>query len=166
MKLAQLKLDVAIQLKHQAWKRLLRPYCKTTQALCQAVLEETRLARSDCFFEMAVVLADDAFIKELNCTYRGKDAPTNVLSFPSGDLPKRLVAKQTYALGDIVLAYETLEREAQEQHKDLKAHATHLITHGILHLLDYDHMTPKEAEQMEKLEIKILKKQNISNPYL
>jgi len=105
---------------------------------------------------MAVVLADDAFIRELNRDYRGQDKPTNVLSFPGEDA----------YLGDLILAYETVEREAREQGKSAKHHAIHLLVHGTLHLLGYDHMVAKDAARMEALEIKILKKQEIDNPYL
>ena len=108
--------------------------------------------------EVAVVLADDAFVQQLNKDYRGKNAPTNVLSFPNDE--------QTGELGDIILALETIEREATAQGKKFRDHAAHLLVHGFLHLLGYDHIKDAEAEVMEKKEIKILQKLAIANPYL
>jgi probable rRNA maturation factor len=92
----------------------------------------------------------------LNKSYRGKDKATNVLSFINDDEP----------LGDIILAYETIEREAIEQEKSFRDHTIHLIIHGILHLMGHDHEVPEEAAKMEAKEIKILKKLGIENPYL
>ena len=143
--------DISVQLHTLRWRTLLRPYCKTVRMACAAALPNREGA-----VEMAVVLADDAFIRELNRTYRGKDRPTNVLSFHGDDA----------YLGDIVLALETIEREALEQKKSFKNHAVHLLVHGTLHLLGHDHEEEKAAQKMEKMEIKILKKLGVSNPYL
>ena len=163
-----MELDVAVQLKHSAWKRVLRPYCKTTRALCEAALAETPLAKTSRRYEIAVVLADDAFIRELNRDYRCVDKATNVLSFPGMEPwdARQLKGLDEFYIGDVVLAYETLEREALAQQKPLREHAAHLLTHGVLHLLGYDHDEETAAARMEKLEIKILKKQGIDNPYL
>lgn len=106
--------------------------------------------------EVAVVLMDDAAIAEVNHQFRGKNKPTNVLSFPS---------EETGELGDILLAYETIAREAEEQNKTLKAHTIHMLVHGVLHLLGHDHMQKDEAERMESLEIKILSQLGVDNPY-
>ncbi|MDE3060386.1 MAG: rRNA maturation RNase YbeY [Pseudomonadota bacterium] len=144
-------MDIAVQLHHPRWKTLLRPYCKTVREACQAALAATRQKG-----EIAVVLADDAFVRDLNKTYRGRDKPTNVLSFPGdGDY-----------LGDIILALETVEREAREQGKTARDHAKHLLVHGTLHLLGYDHEREGEARRMEALEIKILRNLSVANPYL
>lgn len=106
--------------------------------------------------EVSVVLSNDKEVQALNKTFRHKDKPTNVLSFPS-DLVEEL--------GDIILAYETVMKEATESHIPLLNHTRHLIIHGFLHLLGYDHEEEKEAEKMEAMEIKILKSLNIKNPY-
>jgi probable rRNA maturation factor len=105
--------------------------------------------------ELSLVLSDDAQVRILNRTYRQKDTPTNVLSFPqTGPL-----------LGDIVLARETLLREAAEKHVSFEAHLTHLIIHGWLHLQGFDHQTEAEAQEMEAVEIAALRTLGIDNPY-
>lgn len=107
-----------------------------------------------------ILLASDAEVRELNATYRGKDKPTNVLSFPNGEKEEGVLQ-----LGDIILAYETVKAEAVEQDKPFKHHLTHLVIHGILHLLGHDHEVEEEANRMESLEIKLLKQMGIANPY-
>ncbi|MCB1563709.1 MAG: rRNA maturation RNase YbeY [Alphaproteobacteria bacterium] len=115
--------------------------------------------------ELSVVLADDIFVRTLNRDYRGQDKPTNVLSFPQNE-PDAFTGDTPIAtLGDIVLAFETVQTEAQEQNKSFKDHTSHLIVHGLLHLLGFDHIGDEEAETMETLEIKILKALDIKNPY-
>ena len=106
--------------------------------------------------EISVALGNDHFIQDLNHTYRGKNKPTNVLSFPQ---------EESHALGDIAMAYDTIVHEAEEQNKKLSDHAMHLFVHGLLHLMGFDHETDKEALEMEALEIKILERMNIKNPY-
>ena len=154
-------LDVTVQLKHPRWKALLKPYCETVREACGAALAQERVQDSGSRIwgrlEMAVVLADDKFIRQLNRDYRGKDKPTNVLAFPSDEESQ---------LGDVVLALETIEREAREQKKTVKNHTKHLLVHGTLHLLGYDHERKKDAAQMEALEIKILETLGVANPYL
>lgn len=105
---------------------------------------------------VALLLADDAALKALNARFRGRDAATNVLSFPS---------TSPGFLGDIALAFETCAREAAEKGVSLADHAAHLIVHGLLHLARYDHQNGLEAAAMEGLEIDILDALGISNPY-
>jgi probable rRNA maturation factor len=112
--------------------------------------------------EIAVCLADDARIRALNKDWRGKDAPTNVLSFPGA--PAERISRAPF-LGDIILAFETTAREAADETKALEHHLSHLIVHGVLHLLGYDHMTPGDAERMEHLERIILASLAIPDPY-
>jgi probable rRNA maturation factor len=112
---------------------------------------------------VSVVLADDALVRRLNRQWRRIDAATNVLSFPS--LDQELPPKAPFLLGDVVLAYETVSREAQEQGKDLADHLRHLVVHGILHLLGYDHEDPGQAEQMEALETQVLARLGVGDPY-
>ena len=113
------------------------------------------LVKSDAQ-ELSISLVSDRQIKKINLQFRDKNKPTNVLSFPAFD---------RVFLGDIVIAYETLEHEAKEQKKKFNDHLTHLILHSILHLLGHDHEEEKMAQKMEKLEIKILKQLDIENPY-
>lgn len=150
------KLNITLNIQTPLWKSRLKPYKKTVQEILDAALSETNLKNKAEIFEVAVVLADDDFVQGLNKEFRGKDKPTNVLSFPS----------ESPELGDIILAIETIEREAKEQNKTFREHTAHLLAHGFLHLLGYDHEQEKEAEKMERKEIKILKSLGIKNPYL
>ena len=114
--------------------------------------------------ELAVVLTDDAAIRLLNRDWRSKDAATNVLSFPARE-PRRAPALPRL-LGDIVIAYETTEREAHAEHKSFAHHLAHLAVHGFLHLAGYDHQADDEAAVMERLEILILAQLAIPDPYI
>lgn len=114
--------------------------------------------------EKAVVaFADDAAVRELNARYRGRDRATNVLSFPAAELPGS--SGEAMPLGDIILARETVAREADEQGIDFLDHTTHLIVHGVLHLAGYDHEDQDDATEMESLEVDILSMLDIDDPY-
>lgn len=111
-----------------------------------------------------VLFASDEAISAINSEWRGKEKPTNVLSFPvPEDMP--FPADEPRPLGDLVMAYGVVSREAEVQGKSLRDHTTHLMVHGTLHLLGYDHETDGEAEEMEALETCILKGLGISDPY-
>ena len=118
----------------------------------------------DC--EIGIACVDTAESQQLNLQYREKDKPTNVLSFPS-DIPEEMLALlDAEQLGDLVICIPVVLQEAAEQHKKPLDHFTHLLVHGVLHLLGYDHETCEaDAEEMEALEIAILKKLTIENPY-
>ena len=114
--------------------------------------------------ELAVVLTDDAAIRALNRDWRGKDAATNVLSFPAKEArPDRRAPR---LLGDIVIAYETVAREAAAEGKAFMHHLAHLAVHGFLHLVGYDHEANGDADAMERLEIAILARLDVPDPYL
>ena len=112
-----------------------------------------------------IALADDAAQRELNRVWRGKDAPTNVLAFPAADLATPLPPGAPLLLGDVVLALETVRREAAEQQKPIADHLRHLVVHGVLHLLGHDHVDPADAAAMESCEIAILAELGVPNPY-
>ena len=127
------------------------------------------LADAAPLVEIAVRLTDDAEVHALNRDFRGKDKPTNVLSFPQvqADLLETMANSDDgeILLGDIVLARETCAREAEEKGISLEDHATHLIVHGTLHLVGYDHMDDVSAAAMEGLEVKALASLGLANPY-
>ncbi|WP_118856138.1 rRNA maturation RNase YbeY [Haemophilus haemolyticus] len=112
--------------------------------------------------EMTVRIVDEAESHELNLTYRGKDRPTNVLSFPF-ECPDEV---ELPLLGDLVICRQIVEREAAEQEKPLMAHWAHMVVHGSLHLLGYDHIEDDEAEEMESLETQIMQGLGFDDPYL
>jgi probable rRNA maturation factor len=133
-----------------------------SEAIVSSASKALRLkASGSC--ELSLVFADDATVKALNAEWRGKDKATNVLSFPAlsmepGDpLPP--------LLGDVILAFETTARESTEEGKPMDHHVSHLVLHGLLHLLGYDHESDAEAEEMEGLERRILAKLAIPDPY-
>ena len=112
--------------------------------------------------EMTVRIVDEAESHELNLNYRGKDRPTNVLSFPF-ECPDEV---ELPLLGDLVICRQVVEREAQEQDKPVMAHWAHMVVHGSLHLLGYDHIEDGEAEEMESLETQIMTGLGFADPYL
>jgi probable rRNA maturation factor len=112
-----------------------------------------------------ITLADDDAQQALNRTWRGKDAPTNVLAFAATDPSLSVPAGAPLLLGDVVLAFETVRREAAEQDKPFADHLRHLVVHGVLHLLGYDHQDAAEAAAMEAREIAILAELGVPNPY-
>ncbi len=112
--------------------------------------------------EVSILLTDDATVRSLNASWRGQDKPTNVLSFPAvrpSELPTAPM------LGDIALARETVEREAADEGKSVDDHLVHLVVHGFLHLLGYDHLDDAEAERMESRERAILASLGVADPY-
>ena len=134
----------------------------SVQAAIAATLGE--LGIDGAASELSIVLTDDAHIQELNASWRGKDKPTNVLSFPAFP-PQKGSSRLAPMLGDIVLALETVRSEAQLDNKSFEHHLSHLLVHGLLHLLGYDHETPDEAEEMEALERRVLSRLAINDPY-
>ena len=107
--------------------------------------------------ELAVMLCDDNTMRELNARWRARFEPTNVLSFPA--------AAGSQTLGDIAIAYETMAREAEAEGKPFSDHLAHLAIHGFLHLLGYDHQSDAEAAAMERLEVAILARLGLADPY-
>ncbi|MBI0169964.1 MULTISPECIES: rRNA maturation RNase YbeY [Bartonella] len=133
--------------------------------LVDRVLEATLhvLEFDDADSELSLVFTDDANIRTINAKWRHIDKATNVLSFPAFSIQPG--QRPGPILGDIVIARETVQCEAQEENKSFDDHLSHLIVHGLLHLTGYDHQNDEEAEQMESLERKILASLGISDPY-
>jgi probable rRNA maturation factor len=155
---SRLVIDVAMPCA--AWRRALPGIVRLARETARAAVAAADVASGAA--EMSLVLSDDAGIRVLNARWRGRDAATNVLSFPAGGHD---VAGAPRLLGDIVLAFETISREASAQRKPLAHHVRHLIVHGVLHLLGHDHERAREAERMESLERRILAGFGIPDPY-
>jgi probable rRNA maturation factor len=151
----KLKIDVLIDSKQ--WKK-----AGQIRQLVRRAVNEAAGMQSTSGSELAIVLTDDSAIRQLNRLWRGVDTPTNVLSFPAAT---KQGADEPAHLGDIVLAYETIAREASDEGKSLAHHVAHLVVHGYLHLLGFDHARNAEAEQMEQTERRILRRLAIPDPY-
>lgn len=136
-----------------AWLRALPRATAVARRAALAALDGERTA-----FELSIVLTGDARVRRLNRQYRGKDKPTNVLSFPTG-------AEAAPLLGDVVIAFGVTRREAVSENKALSAHLTHLVIHGVLHLLGYDHGRDKDAVVMERRESAIMARLGLPDPY-
>jgi probable rRNA maturation factor len=132
------------------------------EKVIRRAVAEAACAVSTTTGELAIVLTDDSAICALNRDWRGKDEPTNVLSFPAAE-PQ---PDAPVLLGDIVIAYETSAREALAEGKPFMHHLAHLAVHGFLHLVGYDHETDKQADAMETLEATVLARLDVPNPYL
>lgn len=115
--------------------------------------------------ELAVVLADDVLLRSLNSAYRGVDKATNVLAFAYADSNPSPVPFESDVLGDVVISLERAAQEAKASDLSLSEHLSHLVIHGVLHLLGYDHITDSDAKTMEELEIRTLAGIGIANPY-
>lgn len=148
--------DITVILTAPTWLRV----CPRAVALCRrAALTALAADRRQPPGSLAIVLAGDGLVRRLNREFRGQDKPTNVLSFAERD------GGMAAGLGDVVLALGTVAREARAQGKALSAHMTHLVVHGVLHLLGHDHMALRDARRMETLEVAVLAELGIADPY-
>jgi len=154
--------DVVISVDDDAWYRYLPTVREHVQKSAGAALDAADVGLSGAV-EVSVMLTDDAALRRLNKTYRRIDKATNVLSFPAGDLA--LPPDLPRLLGDVVLAVETVAAEAARDGKEFADHTAHLIVHGILHLLGYDHEGDDEAALMERLEVRVLARLGVADPY-
>lgn len=152
-------IDVLVEA--EGWVRVPDAEAVATAACAAALAACGDAVPAPC--EVAITLTDDARIRVLNRDWRGMDKATNVLSFPQPDLPEDADAPQP--LGDIIVALETLAAEAAAEGKSPRNHLAHLVVHGSLHLMGYDHMDDHEAEEMEALEREILAGLGIDDPY-
>ena len=162
-------LEVAVEADEE-WDSSTR-WDELARAAAEAAIAESRfpdLLTSERSTEISVRLTGDEQVRALNAEWRGKDKPTNVLSFPmaeSDDLSSATFAETELLLGDIVLARGVCEAEAAEKDVPVKSHAAHLIAHGTLHLLGYDHGDEDAAADMEAREVRALARLGIGNPY-
>lgn len=150
--------DISVLVQDSAWTEALPAAVALVETAARAALTAARAPEPAA---LAVALAGDDAVRRLNFTYRGKDKPTNVLSFPDGARDP----EGATALGDLILAYATVAREAAEQGKPLADHLRHLTVHGVLHLLGRDHEREAEAEAMEEEERRILAGLGVPDPY-
>ena len=148
-------MNAEVEIEDEAWTRALADAAAVAE---RAALAALQASRDDVGPAVAVLLTDDASVQDLNARFRGKDKPTNVLSFPAP-------ASARPHLGDVALAFGVCAREAEEQGKGLADHLSHLTVHGVLHLLGYDHEADDEAEAMEAMERRILNQLGVRDPY-
>lgn len=162
-------INIDIVSKSKKWQSHEDFVKKVTKKLI-AETELKKILKKNIQLDVAISLVLDREMQKINQQFRGKNKPTNVLSFPAIDwnLLKKNIRqiKDFLYLGDIVISYETLKKESLAQNKSFENHLTHLILHSILHLLGHDHEEDDMAQIMENLEIKILRKFKISNPYI
>jgi probable rRNA maturation factor len=155
-----------IRVNSPLWDKVTHREEKIRTAVAAALQE---VAPSLKAYDVSILLTDDKEMRHFNKMYRDKDKSTNVLSFPQQEpfffKKKKEDPYGPILLGDILVAYETVEEESNLQKKELTDHLTHLVVHATLHLLGYDHETEEEAVTMESLEVQILKKLFILNPY-
>ena len=150
-------LIVEVSIQADRWRDILCDPERYVEELATSFLEDLGSTKSESV--LSIVLADDALLLELNSTYRNISKPTNVLSFNYEN-----VSYNSY-MGEIFLSVERIETEAAEMQISFPDHLAHMLIHGILHLLGYDHNTPEETEKMQAVEISLLRKKNIANPY-
>jgi probable rRNA maturation factor len=143
---------IALRVEAPAWRRRLPAAEGLVRRAARAALAAAKPRPRG---ELCIVLADDVLQRKLNHDFGGRDKPTNVLSFEGAPV----------SLGDVVLALETIAGEAETQGKSLADHVAHLVVHGVLHLMGYDHQTDGQARRMERLETEILAGLGIADPY-
>ncbi|NQV47163.1 MAG: rRNA maturation RNase YbeY [Rhodospirillaceae bacterium] len=153
--------DIDISIADDAWSSAFPGAEDACRKAALAVLATTTYEAG----EISIVLSNDDQVRTLNRDYRGKDKPTNVLSFASLDAGAPTPANAPVLLGDVIVALETARDEADSEGKTLSHHLSHLIVHGVLHLLGYDHQEDKAAHEMEELETAILESLGVGDPY-
>lgn len=169
-------IEYSLIVDDQRWEEVLKEYQNIADMTFKAAMDymtaefELELFDYDKEFYLNLILTNDNLIRDLNKQFRGKDKPTNVLSFANldaDDFQKKLEDEKEaeICLGEIFVALETLVQEADEKGILLKNHLAHLFVHGILHLLGFDHQDDDEADEMEQIEVAILKNIDINNPY-
>lgn len=170
-------IDISTRTKKWSEEKEIETFIEETCKKLILLTDLRKILSEDFELELSVILVSDPQIRKINSQFRDKSKATNVLSFPSLDenlireigLQKTLEdikPHQYLMLGDIIISYQTLVKESLAQKKKFRDHLTHLILHSLLHLIGFNHEDDKMAEEMENLEIKILKKIGITNPYI
>jgi probable rRNA maturation factor len=155
-------LEVEVIRHAEIWDRITVSEAALIRAARAAFAAASPARHEPC--EATLVLTDDEEMRKLNRNWRGKDSSTNVLSFPAGD-PVSAIPREPGPLGDVLLAAETVLAEANDKGVPVADHASHLVVHGMLHLLGFDHKQDADAERMEALETKVLAGLGIADPY-
>lgn len=154
----------------EQWIQAIEDISQLVTKTVEAAVKISQKINQNC--EVCVVLSDDFELQVLNKEYRGIDSPTNVLSFPSDSIDKEdnesayNFSGKPLMLGDIVIAYETMQKESLNSDTPLADHLAHILIHGVLHLCKFDHENDKDAQIMESMEIAILKELGVKNPYI
>jgi probable rRNA maturation factor len=159
--------DIAVRILDPAWRQLWPAAARRVRSAARSVLETVANPSTlRAAAELTIVLADDVTVRRLNSKYRGIDKSTNVLSFGGTDGGRQPPTGSPTILGDVVLARETVAAEAADQGKSVADHAVHLVVHGVLHLLGYDHRAAREADLMESIENLVLGRLGVADPYV
>ena len=153
----KLKLEITIQ-NQKLWKDLDNIFCMLVLDLLSKITEDKNELKKSA----SILLTDDLYMKKINKKWRKLEKATNVLSFP---VNKQIKEEDYFFIGDIVLSYETILSECKLRKKSFKDHFLHLLVHGFLHLLGYNHDNKRSGKEMEKLEVNYLSRLNIKNPY-
>ena len=153
----KIKLEIIIQ-NQKLWKDLNNIFCIMVLDLLSKIIEDKNERKTS----VSILLTDDLYMKEMNKKWRKLEKATNVLSFP---INKQIKEEDYFFIGDIVLSYETILSECKLRKKTFKDHFLHLLVHGFLHLLGYNHDNKRNEKEMEELEVNYLSKLNVKNPY-
>lgn len=165
-----MKINLGLIIKYKAWRA--EPFTKKKHIahIISETLSHIGAFQTTKEIEIAVLLTNNDKMRSLNHEFRDKNIPTNVLSFPDTEInPQDLLEfvnmKEYIYIGDIALGYDIIKQEAIDASISFQSHFTHLIVHGVMHLVGYDHMNEKDANEMMDLEVQILKKMGIESPY-
>jgi len=161
--MSALNIEIDIDIQNSNWKTSIGDIENITRNAIEKALSMVMDVRPQ--MEISIVLSDDDFIQNLNKAYRHKDKPTNVLSFPMIEVQDIQETSPFISLGDVIVSFDTIKRESEEQNKPLEHHYIHMLVHGCLHLLHFDHEDNEDAEIMESKEIEILGQLGVKNPY-
>jgi probable rRNA maturation factor len=165
-----MKLEIDLCFESNKWpKKIILKDKDLFNLLTQETMRAAKAVNLCKTLSLSLIFVSDAKIKKYNSKFRNKNSATNVLSFPIEDFSKSGLTKfkgEFIYLGEVIFAFETIKMESDEQDKKFQDHLLHLFIHSMLHLLGYEHDAKKERKEMEKLEIKVLKKFGIENPYV